>query len=62
MSICSICVKNSNLNCPCGIVYCSKDCQKKDFDKHKRICHIYIEKIMKIFQINSVTLVHSEKS
>lgn len=47
MSICSICVKNSNLNCPCGIVYCSKDCQKKDFEKHKRIFHICIEKIMK---------------
>lgn len=52
MSICSICVKNSNLNCPCGIVYCSKDCQKKDFEKHKRICNIYIEKIMKKIENN----------
>ena len=35
---CIVCKLHSTLNCPCGIPYCSKDCQKAHYKVHKRHC------------------------
>lgn len=35
---CRVCENYTKKACKCGVCYCSKDCQVKDWDKHKKIC------------------------
>jgi hypothetical protein len=36
---CSVCDEYTRKKCICRKFYCSVDCQKKDWEEHKNICH-----------------------
>jgi len=41
-NICRICEKVTRKRCPCRkVYYCSKECQKKDWRKHKKVEHYH---------------------
>lgn len=44
-SICAICPKRTNNRCACkSIRYCSKACQKSDWENHKKVCTSKLKK------------------
>ena len=62
---CTVCKNQADKKCTCGVLYCSKKCQNKDWGTHKKICKVLRSeegKIAKSIHYGRNSLIESVRS